>query len=90
MSEYILAGLLLLLAADYIQIAEEWKARGLTDTSYKVVLSLIAGPLCIAYGFKDIGQAPYAYLFTGLAVCAGIMLSLKLRDFIQTRYRTLT
>ena len=45
MSEYILAGLLLLLAADYIQIAEEWKARGLTDTSYKVVLSLIAGPL---------------------------------------------
>lgn len=37
-------GIIILLLAAYVQIIEEWQARGLTDTSYKVLALLCAGP----------------------------------------------
>lgn len=89
MNSYILIGLLSILLANYVQILEEWTKRGLTDTSYKVVLTLLGGPLFAAYGFHQIGIDWLAWLFGGFAVCASAMLLLKLRDLVQTRYRTL-
>ena len=90
MNSFILTGILVLLAADYLQILEEWTARGLTDTSYKVCMLLIGGPLCIAYGFKMDGSTNLSYLFLGVAICGSLMLLLKLRDFIHTRLKTLS
>jgi len=89
MNVYILAGLLLILAADYVQIAEEWTARGLTDTSYKVVACLIVGPLLMAYGAYLQEVTWLAALFAGVSLCGSVMLALKLRDLIHTRMRTL-
>jgi hypothetical protein len=89
MNTYILIGLLALLLADYVQILEEWSARGLSDTSYKVCCLLIGGPLCIAYGFMQSNDAVLASVFLGLSCCGGVMLAVKIRDLLRTRFKTL-
>jgi hypothetical protein len=87
MNTYHAIGLLLLLVANYLQIAEEWRQRGLTDTSFKVILLLIVGPAMVAYG-SDFEALPWHTLgysiFAGLAAVMGY---LKARDVIMSRYR---
>jgi NADH:ubiquinone oxidoreductase subunit 4 (subunit M) len=90
MNVYTLTGLLILLLADYVQIAEEWTARGLTDTSYKVCCLLISGPLCIAYGFFQSQDFVLVYVFLGLSLCGTLMLGMKLRDLVRTRLKMLS
>ena len=83
----LLYGLTLILAADYLQILEEWKTRGLTDTSVKVLLMLIAGPALIAYHWQHREPVWIFYGFTGSAGIAGCLLFLKLRDFLVTKFK---
>jgi len=87
MNQWLLIGVLVILAANYVQIIEEWATRGLTDTSYKVCCLLVGGPLCSAWGFESQGSRELAWVFVGLAICAGAMIYMKLRDLIRTRYR---
>jgi hypothetical protein len=87
MNAYLAIGALLLLAANYLQIAEEWRQRGLTDTSFKVILLLILGPALVAYG-SDLEALPWHTLgYSVFAGLAGIMFYLKARDLIVSRYR---
>jgi hypothetical protein len=89
MNQWVLIGILALLAADYVQIVEEWKTRGLTDTSYKVLVLLVSAPAMIAYGFYSLHSLELAVVFGMFAVFSSLMLLLKLKDTLLTRFRLL-
>lgn len=69
----------------FIQIWEEWGARGLTDTSFKSLFLLCLGPALIAfYAFKL--DNPAISIVTVLpAITAAIMFLAKLVDLFLTR-----
>lgn len=80
-------GVIIILVANYLQIAEEWKQRGLTDTSYRVILLLCAGPSLVAKAFYDEGQLYYTAVFGLFAGAALLMGWMKLKAHVITRYR---
>jgi len=87
MNPYISIGLMAILIANYLQIAEEWKQRGLTDTSYRVMFLLAVGPGCAAYGF-DLEALPWHTLaYAGFTFLALAMIYAKTRDRLASRYR---
>ena len=79
------AGLILYALGAFVQIAQEWRARGLTDTSYPVLLLLAAGPGCLAYAAVD-GHARLLVIAATVApaVLALGLVALKLRDRLRT------
>lgn len=60
-------------------IVEEWKTRGLTDTSYFTFLCLAAGDGLLAYN-----AFPWLYAALGFPALG---LGLKLRDFLYTKFK---
>jgi hypothetical protein len=77
-------GLLLYACGAFLQIAEEWPARGLSDTSYQALTFLVLGPgLIAAWAWES--QHPALVTVTALpAALAGVGIALKARDTART------
>lgn len=71
----------------FLQIAEEWAERGLTDTSYTSLACLVVGPSCVAlWAFH--AHSLWVALLT--VVPAGLAFGLflwKLRYLVRTKLR---
>jgi len=78
-----------MVVANYMQIIEEWKQRGLTDTSYKVLLTMLTGSILVSKGLLDGNQTALAGAFLGSAALSGVMLIVKVNNLFQTRFKTL-
>ena len=91
-------GVLLLSLGAFKDIAEEWPARGLTDTSYSTLALLVAGELTLAgfaawFSVDGCLDLPPAVLVTSIvmpsieALVFATMAGLKLRDRRRSRRR---
>jgi hypothetical protein len=87
--DFDLIALAVILLADYLQIAEEWKSRGITDTSFKVLTLLAAGPAILIYARWNTSAQWVLIGFAVLSVFACILFFIKLRDFGQTKFKIL-
>ena len=79
------AGIILFRAGSLMQIAEEWKDRGLTDTSYGSLLLMAGGSTLIA-----ISAAITQHWFIAVLSFVPIewtMIYLKLKDHLRSRRR---
>lgn len=83
----IIAGIVLFSLGGFIQIVEEWRARGLTDTSYKSLCCLAAGPALIGYAAIDGREYAVAAAAALPALLAAAMIALKLRDRLRSKWR---
>ena len=84
-----LIALAVILIADYVQIAEEWGKRGLTDTSFKVLALLIAGPAILVYARWNTSPQWVLIGFGAFSVLACALFLYKLKDFGQTKFKLL-
>jgi hypothetical protein len=79
-------GLALYAAGAFLQIAEEWRQRGPTDTSYVSLAALVAGPGLVALAV--VGTQHWGLvLVTALpSALAAWLLAWKLRDALRSRW----
>lgn len=84
-----LVALAVILFADYLQIAEEWSSRGVTDTSFKVLTLLAAGPAILVYARWGTSAQWILIGFSVLSIFACILFLIKLKDFGQTKFKLL-
>jgi len=84
-----LVALAVILFADYLQIAEEWNARGITDTSFKVLTLLAVGPAILVYARWNSSAQWVLIGFSVLSLFACILFLIKLKDFGQTKFKLL-
>ena len=83
----LLIGLLALSFSTLKQIQEEWKTRGLTDTSYTALAGLITGGCVTAWAYKT-GLPEWMVVVTAIGPSLGVWLFLwKLRDKTRTKFR---
>jgi hypothetical protein len=87
--DFDLVALTVILLANYIQIAEEWKSRGITDTSFKVLTLLITGPAILIYTRWNTSEIWVLLWFAGLSLFACCLFFIKLRDLGQTKFKIL-
>lgn len=83
-------GLVFAVGSALIQIAEEWKARGLTDTSFVSLWALVFGMvlLMVDMGMRDdLHGLVIPCIVLGVSV---VLLSWKFRDSWKTMKRTVT
>lgn len=84
-----LIALAVILLADYLQIAEEWSSRGVTDTSFKVLALLAAGPAILVYARWNTSAQWVIVGFSVLSLFACALFLVKLKDFGQTKFKLL-
>lgn len=87
--DFDLIALAVILFADYLQIAEEWNARGITDTSFKVLTLLAAGPAILVYARWGTSAQWVLIGFSMLSLFACVLFSIKLKDFGQSKFKLL-
>jgi hypothetical protein len=87
--DFDLIALAVILFADYLQIAEEWKARGITDTSFKVLTLLAAGPAILIYARWNTSAQWVLIGFGILSLFACMLFLVKLKDLGQTKFKLL-
>jgi len=87
--DFDLIALAIILLADYLQIAEEWNSRGVTDTSFKVLTLLAAGPAILIYARWNTSAQWVLIGFAALSAFACILFIIKLKDFGQTKFKLL-
>ncbi len=80
-------GVLCLAASSLKQIAEEWKTRGLTDTSYPALALLAIGSLALVLHAALIEQSWTAGVPAIPLTLAIGLLYLKVKDFVCTKCR---
>lgn len=80
-------GLVFYALGAFLQIAEEWQERGLTDTSYTSLACLTVGPGLLAlWAFQ--AHSPWLAVVTALPAALAVGLFFwKLRYLIRTRLR---
>lgn len=85
MSSYLLPlGMILYGLGAFLQIAEEWKERGLTDTSFKSLLCLTLGPGLVAYHAIQTHGLSLAIASAAPAALAAVLLYLKLSAVVRS------
>lgn len=81
------AGLILYALGAFLQIAEEWRQRGLTDTSYRSLICLVAGPTLVAIWALSLQHWAIAAITYIPGLLAAVLLGLKVRDLLRTKLR---
>ena len=86
----LIVGLLALSFSTLKQIQEEWKTRGLTDTSYSALTGLILGGLVPVWAY--LSDLPiYIPVLTAIGPVIGMaMVYLKMKDLFNTTRRRTT
>lgn len=80
----IAVGLLIYGVGAFIQIAEEWQSRGLTDTSFRSLGCLVLGPGLISYSAFS-NYSWFIGISSLLPTCLALYLfTLKAKDAIRT------